>query len=119
LGVGGYGEGRKSCASARTGGGYGKTGGFRGGDGDTGGKRSGAGDNAGGGHLVLGGNARFGRRVEVDFFRMEGGRGRSQNWTGVYNRPGFLKSRGKLVHGDGQLIDLLGELGGPEGFRRG
>jgi len=118
LGVGGDGEGRKSCAGTRAGGGNGKAGGFGAGDGDTGGERGGAGDNAGGGCGILGRDARFGNRVEINFFRMEGGRGRSQNWPGVYNWPSFLKSRGKLVHGSGQLIDLLGKLGGPRRLRR-
>ena len=118
MGVGGDGEGRKGCASARTGGGDGKTGGFRGGDGDAGGERSGAGDNAGGGGGVLGGDTRFGCGVEINLFGVEGGGGRSHDRGGSDGRAGLFQCHDQLVHGSGELIDFLGQLGGPERLRR-
>jgi len=117
LGVGGDGQGAESSADPGAGGGHRKTDGFRRRDWDTGRKRGGAGDNAGGSGRILGSDARLWSGVEIDFFRMECGGGRGQNRRGIHRWAGFFKNRRELVHGSGQLIDLLGELGGPKRFR--
>ena len=116
LGIGGNGEGGQGGAGPGAGGGD-RASGFRGGDGDAGWEGSGAGDDAGGGYWVLASDAWLGGWVEIDFFGVECGRGRGG--CGNSCGPGFFQRQDQLIHRGGQLIDLVGELGGPRRLRGG
>ena len=89
MGVGGDGEGREGGGDARA--------------------------RGGGGGGVLGGDAGLWGWVEIDFFRVQGGRGGGDQWRGC--GPGLFQGEDKFIHGSSELIDFLGKLGCPGRFR--